>query len=490
MVQKVLSLRFEPSSSLAALQTLSSFYGEGNSVDQRRNLRYMIENENLKLSKEFVEDFSNVESSIEDMSKRIADLESLLDTASSQLQDSRDNTHEVLARARKLNLHKKHTTEKKEVLDLFSSRFILSPEDEARIRNSDTPIDDDFFRSLKQLHRVRLEARRMLDELNDSSGSSTAAEGGGVPSTPSSTSDGANSSHDELKGGSHYDAALAVDILHQTSDLQEIAYERIFVWIQRQCKELVSVASDHEAEEEVSIRIKKGLHVIRHRIVYFNHSAKEISRVRRQLLLQRFHETLVKGGPASRPIDIRAYDIVRYTNDMLAWIHEQVAAEREFFIQTFADDDEEAGGSGPAGTSDNTSGEKAMTWWEGLGIALSGVAEHLRHKVEVAVSGGYANLPRTASSLTADDSSFAANAKSSGKDGRSRTRSSSIWEDTIGHGPGPVELFKVSKLFSFFETTLQPLVLPSDATDDDVAAEVNSKRLRTVGDIFSTSSLC
>ncbi|KAF4744955.1 Golgi transport complex subunit 6, partial [Perkinsus olseni] len=94
-VQKVLSLRFEPSSSLAALQTLSSFYGEGNSVDQRRNLRYMIENENLKLSKEFVEDFSNVESSIEDMSKRIADLESLLDTASSQLQDSRDNTHEV-----------------------------------------------------------------------------------------------------------------------------------------------------------------------------------------------------------------------------------------------------------------------------------------------------------------------------------------------------------------------------------------------------------
>ncbi|KAF4667083.1 Golgi transport complex subunit 6 [Perkinsus olseni] len=469
-VQKVLSLRFEPSSSLAALQTLSSFYGEGNSVDQRRNLRYMIENENLKLSKEFVEDFSNVESAIEDMFKRIADLESLLDTASSQLQDSRDNTHEVLARARKLNLHKKHTTEKKEVLDLFSSRFILSPEDETRIRNSDTPIDDDFFRSLKQLHRVRLEARRMLDELHDSSGS-TADEGGGVPSTPSSTSDGANSSHDELKGGSHYDAALAVDILHQTSDLQEIAYERIFVWIQRQCKELVSVASDHEAEEEVSMRIKKGLHVIRHRIVYFNHSAKEISRVRRQLLLQRFHETLVKGGPASRPIDIHAYDIVRYTNDMLAWIHEQVAAEREFFIQTFADDDEGAGGSGPAGTSDNTSGEKAMTWWEGLGIALSGVAEHLRHKVEVAVSGGYANLPRTASSLTADDSSFAANAKSSGKDGRSRTRSSSIWEDTIGHGPGPVELFKVSKLFSFFETTLHPLVLPSDATDDDVAAE-------------------
>ncbi|KAF4746886.1 Golgi transport complex subunit 6, partial [Perkinsus olseni] len=100
-----------------------------------------------------------------------------------------------------------------------------------------------------------------------------------------------------------------------------------------------------------------------------------------------------------------------------------------------------------------------------------GVAEHLRHKVEVAVSGGYANLPRRASSLTADDSSFAANAKSSGEDGRSRTRSSSIWEDTIGHGPGPVELFKVSKLFSFFETTLHPLVLPSDATDDDVAAE-------------------
>ncbi|EER00285.1 component of oligomeric golgi complex, putative [Perkinsus marinus ATCC 50983] len=305
----------------------------------------MIENENLMLNKEFVNNFSEVESAVEDMSKRLSDLESLLDAASAQLQDSRNNTHEVLEKARKLNLHKKHTVEKKEVLNLFSSRFILPLEDEARIRNSDSPIDEDFFKSLKQLHRVRIEARHMLDELNDSDSTRTVqGVAADASSTPSSTSQEGNS-HDELKGAFHYDAALAVDILHQTSDLQEIAYERIFVWIQRQCKELITVADDSEAEEEVSRRIRKGLQVIRHRTVYFNHSAKEISRVRRQLLMQKFHETLTKGGPTSRPIDIHAYDIVRYTNDMLAWIHEQVAAEREFFIQTFSEDEETEGRS-------------------------------------------------------------------------------------------------------------------------------------------------
>ncbi|KAF4673083.1 Golgi transport complex subunit 6 [Perkinsus chesapeaki] len=463
-VQKVLSLRLDPSSSLSALQTLSTFYGEGNTPDQRRNLRYMIEGENLKLNKEFVKEFSAVESTINDMSEQIADLEAVLDKAASQLEDSRTNTHEVLTKARKLNLHKKYATEKKQVLDLFSSRFLLSPEDVARIRDSDSTIDDAFFRSLEQLNRVRMEARRMLDELSGYNRANKGGGGGGIPSSPSSSGD---SSDREGGGGHHHDAALALDILHQTSDLEEIAYERIFVWIQRQCKELMNVGSDHDKEDEITMKINKGLRVIRHRLVYFNHSAKEIARVRRQVLLQRFHETLVKGGLGSRPIDIHAYDIVRYTNDMLAWIHEQAAAERDFFTQIFQEDDENTQESSPS-DDDNATGEKPMTWWEGLGIALSGVAEHLRHKVEVAVSGGYATLPRTGSSMT--DGRSPTQEKSS--DGRGRARSSSIWDDAaIGHGPGPVELFKVSKLFTFFETTLRPLLLPADATDDDVAAE-------------------
>ena len=36
------------------------------------------------------------------------------------------------------------------------------------------------------------------------------------------------------------------------------------------------------------------------------------------------------GGAGSRPIELHAHDALRYIGDMLAWVHQAIAAEREF----------------------------------------------------------------------------------------------------------------------------------------------------------------
>ncbi len=35
-------------------------------------------------------------------------------------------------------------------------------------------------------------------------------------------------------------------------------------------------------------------------------------------------------GPGARPIELHAHDALRYIGDMLAWVHQSIAAEREF----------------------------------------------------------------------------------------------------------------------------------------------------------------
>jgi hypothetical protein len=57
-------------------------------------------------------------------------------------------------------------------------------------------------------------------------------------------------------------------------------------------------------------------------------------------LVRRFIIALTRGGPNGipRPIEIHAHDPVRYCGDMLAWIHQAVATEKEFFKVLFDGD--------------------------------------------------------------------------------------------------------------------------------------------------------
>lgn len=48
-------------------------------------------------------------------------------------------------------------------------------------------------------------------------------------------------------------------------------------------------------------------------------------------------DALTRGGPGGlpRPIEIHAHDPLRYVGDMLAWVHQAIAGEREFLDGLF-----------------------------------------------------------------------------------------------------------------------------------------------------------
>lgn len=62
-----------------------------------------------------------------------------------------------------------------------------------------------------------------------------------------------------------------------------------------------------------------------------------MSEARQETLLSAFITALTRGGPSGfpRPIELHAHDPIRYLGDILAWVHQAIAAEREFVDNLF-----------------------------------------------------------------------------------------------------------------------------------------------------------
>lgn len=62
-----------------------------------------------------------------------------------------------------------------------------------------------------------------------------------------------------------------------------------------------------------------------------------LSEIRQTTLLSSFIIALTRGGPSGlpRPIELHAHDPIRYVGDMLAWVHQSIAAEQEFLEGLF-----------------------------------------------------------------------------------------------------------------------------------------------------------
>eukprot|EP00927_Polykrikos_kofoidii_P048851 TRINITY_DN43033_c0_g1_i1.p1 TRINITY_DN43033_c0_g1~~TRINITY_DN43033_c0_g1_i1.p1 ORF type:complete len:694 (-),score=154.48 TRINITY_DN43033_c0_g1_i1:56-2137(-) len=297
-IQNATALRIDSQASQDALRCLSGFFDD-NTVHTRRNLRSTIEGQNLLLHQEFVKSFSAVEAQVEALDRLVQSLDSASSRAAAELRRGRSETQGILEKAGALRNEAKVIEQKQEVLNKFLGKFRLSEKDAQMMKSGDRPIDEDFFQAFGKLEEVRANARQML-----------------------------NACGQQTSG---------VDILHETSEMMEASYERLFVWVQQQCRgpqasSLAKQSPSEFGETSSGAVLKKALSLLSERPVYFNHCIRDLSRVRRQALVQRFFDALSSRGDGvtgTRPLEIQAGDPERYIGDMLAWIHQNTATEKD-----------------------------------------------------------------------------------------------------------------------------------------------------------------
>ena len=65
---------------------------------------------------------------------------------------------------------------------------------------------------------------------------------------------------------------------------------------------------------------------------------EEVDKNAHNALFRRFITALTRGSAGAKPIEVHAHDPFRYASDMLSWVHQAVAGEKEFCAVVFKDD--------------------------------------------------------------------------------------------------------------------------------------------------------
>ncbi|KAJ2389665.1 Golgi transport complex subunit 6 [Coemansia sp. RSA 2611] len=128
--------------------------------------------------------------------------------------------------------------------------------------------------------------------------------------------------------------AAAGDLQRELARLEERAHAALLRWTLAEARALGR--GDAPA---FSARLGPALRRLESHPALFAAATEEVARARRAALHGAFLDALVRGGRSGtpRPIEAHAADAPRFVGDMLAWVHQAAASEREL-LDTLLDD--------------------------------------------------------------------------------------------------------------------------------------------------------
>eukprot|EP00618_Florenciella_parvula_P032517 CAMPEP_0119486988 /NCGR_PEP_ID=MMETSP1344-20130328/13211_1 /TAXON_ID=236787 /ORGANISM="Florenciella parvula, Strain CCMP2471" /LENGTH=355 /DNA_ID=CAMNT_0007521799 /DNA_START=59 /DNA_END=1123 /DNA_ORIENTATION=+ len=331
-LRKALDLRTDAPAMVEALDSISGFYGE-NTLEARRGLRHELEHQNVLLATQFIEAFTPLNDRLVEVDSVVGHLEQSCVAVSDRLRNAETAMIQFTERAADLQKQRDEMLVQADEVSAFLSHYTLTPHEVHALQTVDLdqgasphhqlgqmppmppmpppgghvgglesvgPVGPvQFFAALERLQQVRLECQRLV-------------------------------------GSRHQSAAF--ELLETLSQQQEQAYDKIYHWVQKRCGVTESEKGANNVAEAESIDdvdgsgvLKHAIHALRARPGFYVHCQESLGSHRRMLLVQRFVAALTVGGVGGtpRPIELQAHDPVRYVGDMVAWVHQAVASEKE-----------------------------------------------------------------------------------------------------------------------------------------------------------------
>lgn len=242
---------------------------------------------------------------------------------------ARTSSKHLLSQTNDLQSEREHLELQRSLASLFLERFTLKPEEEAIIVSKEPDISTGLFKVMNRLERIRQEARVLLG------GSITSSSGAVSSSEPAKAN---------AKGGGGAGIRAGVDVMDTTSRQLDAAYGRIARWLSFEFRQPVREGM------EVSNKTKEAIRRVHAggRADLLEPALATLSAIRASYMSNSFQMALTVGGPPPsnlpRPIELHAHDPLRYVGDMLAWVHQALASEREFLTALFSEHDDEFGG--------------------------------------------------------------------------------------------------------------------------------------------------
>jgi hypothetical protein len=206
-------------------------------------------------------------------------------------------TESVISEASSLITQKSQVETKQQLLRSFNQHFVLSEDEVDILTLTSEPVDERFFTILSKAKKITKDCELLLG---------------------------------------FEDQTLGLEIMEQTSKNVNLAFQKLYRWIQREFKTL------NLENPQIGSSIRHALRILAERPSLFQGCLDYFAEAREHILSDAFHTALTGTSPSGaddpsvRAIELVAHDLLRYVGDMLAWIHSAAVGEREalevFFV--------------------------------------------------------------------------------------------------------------------------------------------------------------
>ncbi|ELU12375.1 hypothetical protein CAPTEDRAFT_181210, partial [Capitella teleta] len=286
-LNKILETRLDSDKEmLEALKSLSTFF-TSNNIRTRRNLRSDIERRSLLINEEFVDCFKVAKEQLDSICEDVQAMNECCLDMTSRLKTAKDQTHDLISQTTQLQTESQKLQMRAQVTDVFLSKFQLKQEEVQILRGTrDGSLHPGFFKALARVKQIHTDCKVLLRTNQQTAG---------------------------------------LEIMEAMALQQESAYERLYRWTQNECRMLSGDTPD------INNQLCLALESLQDRPVLFRYSLDEFGTARRTAIVRSFIDALTRGGPGGtpRPIELHSHDPLRYSGDILAWLHQSAASEKE-----------------------------------------------------------------------------------------------------------------------------------------------------------------
>ncbi|KAI0318919.1 oligomeric complex COG6 [Amylostereum chailletii] len=264
----------------------------------RKNLRRDIETKLADGSQKFLKAFGEVDQKLDSLQEHISAMRLRCDEAQTQLKSTNQACRSLLDRAESLREERYDVDRRQSIVSLFLARFTLADNEVEAMTSGDVPIGSRFFAAMDKAHKIREDCRVLMS-------------------------------------GEEKPSQAGLDIMAATATYLEKGYDKLFRWCSLEFRQM-----GRDSSLEVSGTLREAVRRLRLRPELLTYALATLSQTRRATLLASFLSALTNPTTAgTRPIELHAHDALRYVGDMLAWVHQAIAAEHEFLEGLFGTGD-------------------------------------------------------------------------------------------------------------------------------------------------------
>eukprot|EP01138_Halocafeteria_seosinensis_P003114 gb/GECG01003183.1/.p1 GENE.gb/GECG01003183.1/~~gb/GECG01003183.1/.p1 ORF type:complete len:771 (+),score=119.57 gb/GECG01003183.1/:1-2313(+) len=278
--------------------------GAGGIEAKKRALRSDLEFRGLHLAEKLLEETRPLYDAASELEESVGKIATECQGMKSRLESTQTQTDELLKQAEECQKEKEDVDRRTERINKFLREHTLSREETDTLYNAElsgTEQRDAFLQVLNRISSIRQQCSSVIAK-------------------------------------KHHMAGL--QILDSMAQYQEVGMDRLYQWLHHQASFLESPESTKEQLEadEVMDSINQALLVLRSRKAYFHASLEAIIEARRSYVLRSFirmAKSLTQSLTSSENTSHldsspnAASESVRVASDLLAWIHQTVASERD-----------------------------------------------------------------------------------------------------------------------------------------------------------------